>query len=63
MRPTTFAALLALAAASTVGCDKGVTQPSGQAQQDAQNAGQKQADDDERQNQAEGKKMTVTKKK
>ena len=63
MRSTTFAALLALAAVATVGCDKGVTQPSGQAQLDAQNAGQKQAEDDEKQNQAEGKKIMGTKKK
>ena len=62
MRPTTLAALLALTLAN-FGCNPGPTQPSGQAQVDAQNAGQKQAEDDEKQNQAEGRKMAAPKKK
>lgn len=45
------------------GCDSGPAQPTGQARSDAQNAAQTQAEDDEKQNQAEGKKMTGTKKK
>ena len=62
MRSTTFAAALALTF-TNLGCNSGPTQPSGQAQTDAQNAGQKQAEDDEKQNKAEGRKMAAPKKK
>lgn len=63
MRFSTLTLLLALSLTANSGCDSGPTQPSGKAQAELQEAGQKQAEDDEKQNQAAGQKMTNAKKK
>ena len=62
MRGMTWTTLLALALATSLGCSTSPTQPSGKAQTELQEAGQKQAEDDEKANQAEGKKMGAKKK-